>query len=107
MTDVLEQPSQAPDIPALMDDLGMRARAALQTLSVSAGEQRDAALAAAAAAIRDDAASILAANALDMQEGRDRGLSTAMLDRLMLDAKRIEAPAAGLDVIAALSLIHI
>ena len=101
MTDVLEQPSQAPDIPALMDDLGMRARAALQTLSVSAGEQRDAALVAAAAAIRDDAASILAANAIDMQEGRDRGLSTAMLDRLMLDAERIEATAAGLEVIAA------
>ncbi|MCW5569828.1 MAG: glutamate-5-semialdehyde dehydrogenase, partial [Steroidobacteraceae bacterium] len=52
--------------------------------------------------IRADVAAILAANDEDMVRARARGLSAALLDRLRLDAARIEAMARGLDEIAAL-----
>ncbi len=87
------------DIVATMTDLGRAARAAAATLATTSGEQRNAALAAAAACIRDDAAAIAAANARDMRAAAERGLSAAMLDRLMLDEHRIEAMASGLETI--------
>ena len=82
-----------------MDELGRAARAAAGTLAQSTPEQRDRALAAAATAIRDGAAAILAANEKDMSAARDRGLSGAMLDRLALDESRIEGIAAGLETV--------
>ena len=57
---------------------------------------------AAAAAIRTDAALIMAANAKDMAAAREKNLSAALLDRLALDEKRIAAMAKGLEEIAAL-----
>jgi glutamate-5-semialdehyde dehydrogenase len=90
------------DLQSLMTDLGRRARAAARVLALAPGEAKDDALRLAAQALRDDAALIKAANALDMEAGEAKGLSRAMLDRLMLDDKRIEAMAAGLEVIAAL-----
>jgi glutamate-5-semialdehyde dehydrogenase len=55
-----------------------------------------------ATAIRENAPSILAANALDLAAGREKGLSPAMLDRLMLDESRVEAMASGIDQVATL-----
>jgi glutamate-5-semialdehyde dehydrogenase len=63
---------------------------------------KDAALAAAAARLRADAAAVLDANARDMDAARAKGLSPAMLDRLRLDAARVEQMALGLEAIAAL-----
>ncbi|WP_052129653.1 glutamate-5-semialdehyde dehydrogenase [Sphingomonas sp. 35-24ZXX] len=60
------------------------------------------ALCAAAAALREDAETILAANARDVAAGEARGLSGAMLDRLRLDAGRLEAIAASVEAVAAL-----
>ena len=60
------------------------------------------ALRAAAAALREDAAIILAANALDMAAGEARGLSGAMLDRLKLDEARLAAIADSVEAVAAL-----
>ncbi len=60
------------------------------------------ALCAAAAALREDAETILAANARDVAAGEARGLSGAMLDRLRLDADRLEAIAASVEAVAAL-----
>ena len=60
------------------------------------------ALRAAAAALREDAAIILAANALDMAAGEARGLSGAMLDRLKLDEARLAAIANSVEAVAAL-----
>lgn len=60
------------------------------------------ALRAAAAALREDAAAILEANARDCAAGEARGLSSAMLDRLRLDAVRIEAIAVSVEAVAAL-----
>ncbi|MFZ5666331.1 MAG: glutamate-5-semialdehyde dehydrogenase [Pseudomonadota bacterium] len=60
------------------------------------------ALRAAAAALREDAADILAANARDMAAGEARGLSGAMLDRLKLDEARLAAIANSIEAVAAL-----
>lgn len=94
--------SAADDIPTLMDELGAQARAAAAALARSTAEQRHAALLAAAAALRADAATVLTANERDMQAGRDKQLSAAMLDRLLLDADRVEAMAQGIETVAAL-----
>lgn len=85
-----------------MDSLGRAAVAASRTVAQADTERKNAALHAAAAAIRAQQERICAANAADMQRARERGLSGAMLDRLMLDEKRIEAMACGIEDIAAL-----
>jgi glutamate-5-semialdehyde dehydrogenase len=69
---------------------------------MSSGDARNSALHAASAELRSRHAEILDANAIDMREAGERGLSAAMLDRLMLDESRIEAMAAGLEAIAGL-----
>lgn len=85
-----------------MTALGRAGRSAAAVLATSSGEQRNTALAAAATALRDRAADIIAANAKDMTAAEERGLSGAMLDRLMLDAGRVEAMAAGIETIIGL-----
>ncbi|MCH8248981.1 MAG: glutamate-5-semialdehyde dehydrogenase [Proteobacteria bacterium] len=85
-----------------MTSLGVAARTAAAELATSSTQQRDAALISAAAALRSNAEKILAANKTDMLAARGRDLSAAMLDRLMLDAERIEAMAAGLEAISEL-----
>jgi glutamate-5-semialdehyde dehydrogenase len=94
--------NQTADIAATMTSLGKAARRAATELAMTSGEQRNTALAAAAAALRAHAASILEANARDMEAARERGLSGAMLDRLMLDDDRVEAMASGLETIIGL-----
>ncbi|HVN45359.1 MAG TPA: glutamate-5-semialdehyde dehydrogenase [Steroidobacteraceae bacterium] len=93
----------AAGIGALMDSLGRSALAAAETLALASRAQKDAALTAAAAAIRARAATILAANAHDLAAARARHTSAPRLERLRLDEARIEAIAAGLDMIAALA----
>ncbi len=90
------------ELLALMTTLGREARAAARQLARAGTEAKNQALRLAAAALRRDADSIKAANALDMRAGRDKGLSPALLDRLLLDDARIEAMAKGLEDIAAL-----
>jgi glutamate-5-semialdehyde dehydrogenase len=89
-------------IAETMDDIGRTARRAAATLAMTDGEQRNAALKASADAIRRAAADIIEANSLDMDAAKSRGLSAAMLDRLMLDAERIEGMAAGMESITEL-----
>ena len=86
----------------MMDGLGRQARSAARMLAMSSDDTRNAALHAASAELRARRAEILKANATDVHEARERDLSAAMLDRLMLDDNRIEAMAAGLDTIAGL-----
>ena len=87
---------------SLMTEMGARARAAARLLAAAPTARKAAALRRAADAMRRSADTILAANAEDMEAGRASGLSAAMLDRLLLDPKRIEAMAAGLEAVAAL-----
>ncbi|MEH6833925.1 MULTISPECIES: glutamate-5-semialdehyde dehydrogenase [Falsihalocynthiibacter] len=88
------------NIPALMKDIGTRARAAARELGFASGPQKEAALLAAADAVWTRRDEIVAANVLDMEFGRDKGLSAAMLDRLMLDEARIEAIVTSLRAVA-------
>ncbi|MDH5411870.1 MAG: glutamate-5-semialdehyde dehydrogenase [Alphaproteobacteria bacterium] len=82
--------------------LGVAARAAQPLLAGASTEAKNTALTAAARHIRESQAQIMAANALDMDAAHKKGLSGALLDRLLLDEGRIEAMAKGLDDIAAL-----
>ena len=86
----------------LVTRLAKAARLAALTLAQTPRAVKDQALRAAAAAIRKAEAEILSANALDMAQAKDQGLSGAMLDRLLLNRERIAAMAKGLDDIAAL-----
>jgi len=89
------------DIPALMAQIGARARAAASELATAAPEAKRAALEAAAEAVARARDTILAANARDIAAARDKGLTPAMLDRLALDAGRIDGIIAGLRAVAA------
>jgi glutamate-5-semialdehyde dehydrogenase len=89
------------DIQALMEQIGAQARAASEVLAQAPAAQKQAALMAAAEAVEERAADIVAANARDMDYGRDKGLSAAMMDRLMLDEGRIAGIAGGLRAVAA------
>jgi glutamate-5-semialdehyde dehydrogenase len=89
------------DIPAMMAEIGTRARAAAAELACAAPEAKRAALEAAADAIIAAENDILKANSEDMAFGRNKGLSKAMLDRLWLTPDRIVAMADGLRNVAA------
>jgi len=92
----------AATIGETMDALGREALVAAQALARAPGTVKNVALEAAARALRANATAIVAANEADMAEARRRGLSGAMLDRLRLDAGRVEAMAVGLEQIAGL-----
>src|SRR5262245_2544267 len=94
--------AQSDNLEVAMADLGRRAAASRLALALSSGKQRDAALRAAAHSVRAHEAEILGANARDMEAARARGLSAALLDRLQLNEKRVEAMAAGIEQIAVL-----
>ena len=98
-----ENANPADDIPVLMDRLGRDAAAASVVLAMAGTAAKNRALAAAATSLRARKAELLAANARDMEAARAKGLSGAMLDRLALDADRIEAMARGVEEIAALA----
>jgi glutamate-5-semialdehyde dehydrogenase len=90
------------EVGAVMTALGEAAVAAQAPLARASTAQKNAALLAAARCVRDSVPALLDANARDMAAGRSKGLSGAMLDRLLLDGKRLEAIARGLEEIAAL-----
>ncbi|TDQ78882.1 glutamate-5-semialdehyde dehydrogenase [Dongia mobilis] len=90
---------------ALMDEmlaLGRAAKAASLKLAQAPREKKDLALKAMAAEIRAQAPKILAANERDMAAARARGLGAALLDRLLLDEKRVDGMAQGLEEVAQL-----
>lgn len=88
------------DVQAEMRALGQAARAAARELAYASSEQKDAALRAAADAVAAAAPEILAANAADMEAARAKGISGAMLDRLLLTEARVEGMVEGLRAIA-------
>jgi glutamate-5-semialdehyde dehydrogenase len=91
-----------PSIADIMNPIGVAARRAAGSLARSDANLRNRALTAAAGAIRERRDAILAANADDLRAAGRKDLGAAMLDRLMLDAKRIEAMAAGIEAVAGL-----
>ena len=88
------------DIPALMAEIGANAKAASAELAFAPAEVKTQALNAAADAVWERRAEIIEANGKDMEFGRDKGLSAAMMDRLMLDEARIQGICDGLRAVA-------
>ena len=90
----------APDLYRQMMNIGAAARDAARKLARVDAESKTQALRAAANAMRKNMADILAANARDMEAGRRKQLTAALLDRLALDGQRVEATARGVESIA-------
>ena len=84
------------DLHTDMRQIGQRAREAARELAFASTSAKNRALTAAAAAMR------ASANARDLDEAKRDKLTDAMIDRLALDQKRIEAMAKGLEEVAAL-----
>jgi glutamate-5-semialdehyde dehydrogenase len=80
--------------------MGKRARAAARVLALASTDQKNIALRAAAKALRLNVETIIAENILDVAEARRGGMSTAFVDRLVLDAGRVEDIAKGLETVA-------
>jgi glutamate-5-semialdehyde dehydrogenase len=91
------------DVAATMNALGAQARAAARVIALAPPGQKAKALHFAAGFLRARRAEILAANALDVAEAEARKLSAALIDRLSLDDKRIEAMARGVEEVAELA----
>lgn len=104
LADHLNAPGAAsvgnPDVPALMRELGRRARAAARCVALASTEDKNAALRAMAARIRAQADAILAANEQDLAEARAKGQPASFIDRLMLNPERLEAIAVAVESVA-------
>jgi glutamate-5-semialdehyde dehydrogenase len=90
------------DLATTMQRIGREAVAAQAVLAQASTATRNEALRAIAAALRAQQPAILAANARDMEHARAARLATSALDRLALDASRVETMARGVEEIAAL-----
>lgn len=90
------------DIERMVIDLARAAKRAARTLATTSTRTKNDALRAAAQHLRGGTDTLLTANAKDVARGRDAGLTAAMLDRLTLDATRIDAVAEGLEIMAEL-----
>jgi len=91
------------DTAKLMRGIGEAARDASRRLGIATSEEKNAALLAAAKALRQATPKILAANGKDIEAAKAAGRPAAFVDRLLLDEKRINGIAVGLEEIAALA----
>ena len=96
------QPQPHADHDELVAGLARAGRAAQRALARMDTAAKAAALRSAAAALRANAAAIIEANGRDIAAGEANGLSGAMLDRLRLDAGRLEGIASAVEAVAAL-----
>ena len=83
-----------------LEQMGKKAKAAARVLATAASAEKDKALRAIAAALRENAPAILEANKADLAAGREAGLTESLLDRLALSEGRIEGMAAGVEEVA-------
>ncbi|USQ75132.1 glutamate-5-semialdehyde dehydrogenase [Ornithinimicrobium cryptoxanthini] len=91
-----------PQVVDYVHDIARRARVASRELALLNRGQKDAALLALADALEAGAADVVAANAEDLQRGRDKGMAEGLLDRLALTPERVQAVAQALRDVAAL-----
>ena len=87
---------------ALVSGMVAAARLAQKTLGQSTHDARRSALLKSAELIRENSDTIITTNAKDVQKATENGVSVAFIDRLTLNAERIDAMAAGLEAIASL-----
>ena len=88
------------DLNSAMLDRGLRARAAARALREASPETRARALTLLAQKLREQAEAILSANQQDLEAGRANGMTEALLDRLALNAQRVEGIASAVEIIA-------
>ena len=98
MTKAVSTP--AAEIPMLMAEIGARAKSAAVVLAIAPSETKTRALNAAADAVWAARGAIITANAKDLNYGQSKNLSAAMLDRLLLDERRIQSIVDGLRAVA-------
>jgi glutamate-5-semialdehyde dehydrogenase len=85
-----------------LTEFGKKARAASRTLALASSEQKNQAILTIADCLLETADDVLTANQVDLEAGRSAGLSQALLDRLMLDQKRLQGMADDLKGVAGL-----
>ncbi len=90
------------DIKKYMHELGIKAKDASRSMAKASTNTKNQSLLLIASAIRREKASLLEANLKDMTAAKANGLESALLDRLALSEKSIEAMAEGLEQIASL-----
>jgi glutamate-5-semialdehyde dehydrogenase len=90
------------DVTAYMSEVGRRARAAARVLAAAATRQKDDALAAIARELDAGRVELAAENARDLETGRAKGLDAALLDRLALTPKVVDAMIEGVRQVMAL-----
>ena len=88
------------DIDSLVIDIGRRAREASRSLAVASSLQKKDALIFGAKSIKENTADILENNKKDLDFGKSKGLSDALMDRLLLNEERIDSMVVGLEAIA-------
>ena len=88
------------DIDSLVIDIGRRAREASRSLAVASSLQKKDALIFGAKSIKENTADILENNKKDLDFGKSKGLSDALMDRLLLNEERIDSMIVGLEAIA-------
>ena len=98
MTKAVSKP--AAEIQMLMAEIGARAKSAAAALAIAPSETKTRALDAAADAVWTARGAIITANAKDLDYGQSKKLSAAMLDRLLLDERRIQSIVDGLRAVA-------
>lgn len=81
----------------MLTELGKKAKEAEKTLMIATTEQKNKALKYIAQALIENADEIIQANAIDLENGKNNGMSEAMLDRLKLDKDRIKGMAKGVE----------
>ncbi len=103
IAEVAEKPAKDATVAGTMAAIGRAARRAQRALALASSDTKNRALTAAAAALRANAATILAENAKDVADMEKNGGSAAFIDRLTLTEARVEAMAKGLEDIASLA----
>ena len=88
------------EIDSLVIDIGRRAREASRSLAVASSLQKKDALIFGAKSIKENTADILENNKKDLDFGKSKGLSDALMDRLLLNEERIDSMVVGLEAIA-------
>ncbi|MCD6042126.1 MAG: proA [Burkholderiales bacterium] len=99
----LKRDKHAGDLRSAIAEMGRAARAASRELARASTETKNRALSGMVAAIRDQANSILEANARDVAQARKSGRDAAFVDRLTLTPALVEQMATGIEEVAALA----
>lgn len=86
----------------MLTEIGKRAKNAAAALAITSTEDKNRILQAMADALRENCDKILEANAIDIKNGRKNGMAESLIDRLMLNADRVEGMAQGVEGVISL-----